>query len=89
MCLAVPGKVLTTGTNALGLLMGQVSFGGVSKEICLAFLPEVKVGDYVIVHAGVALSQVDEKEAAITLELLRQLADSDPAPTPGSGDAVR
>ena len=89
MCLAVPGKVLATGTNAQGMLMGQVAFGGISKEICLAFLPEVKVGDYVIVHAGVALSLVDEEEAAATLDLLRDAGAAIAGPAKGSGDAVR
>lgn len=75
MCLAVPGKVVTALTNALGIPMGTVSFGGISKEICLALLPEVKVGDYVLVHAGMALNVIDEAEAAATLELLRQLGE--------------
>jgi hydrogenase expression/formation protein HypC len=75
MCLAVPGKVVTTVTNALGIQMGTVSFGGISKEICLALLPEVKAGDYVLVHAGMAINVIDEAEAAATLELLRQLGE--------------
>lgn len=76
MCLGVPGKVVRTSTNAGGVCMGQVSFGGVLKEVCLSFLPEVAAGDYVIVHAGFAISQVDEEEAAATLDLLRQLGEA-------------
>ena len=55
MCLGVPGKVVSKEPNALGMMMGVVSFGGVKKEVCLAYVPEVEVGDYVIVHAGFAI----------------------------------
>ncbi len=80
MCLGVPGKVLTVEGNALGMAMGNVSFGGVNKEICLAYVPEAKPGDYVIVHAGFAISIVDEREAEETFELLRQMGElADPA----------
>ena len=73
MCLAVPGKVMEiTGDDPL-LRAGRVSFGGILKEVNLACVPEVKVGDYVIVHAGLAISILDEKEAAITLEYLDQI----------------
>ncbi len=74
MCLAVPGKILSiTGSDTSR--MGQVSFGGVGKEACLAFVPEAKVGDYVLVHAGFAISIVDEAEAAQTLEYFRQIGE--------------
>jgi hydrogenase expression/formation protein HypC len=74
MCLAVPGKLLSvTGSDTTR--MGTVSFGGVSKEACLAFVPEAKVGDYVLVHAGFAISVVDEAEAAQTLEYFRQIGE--------------
>ncbi len=75
MCLGVPGKVLTIEENAQGMSMGTVSFGGVTKEVCLAYLPEVKPGDYVIVHVGFAISRVSEAEAAETFELLRQMGE--------------
>lgn len=82
MCLAVPGKLLSiTGSDESR--MGQVSFGGVGKEACLAFVPEAKVGDYVLVHAGFAISVLDEAEAIQTLEYFRQigeLADSETKP---------
>ena len=75
VCLGVPGKVLTVEENAQGMTMGTVSFGGITKEVCLAYLPEVKPGDYVIVHVGFAISQVSEEEAAETFEILRQMGE--------------
>jgi hydrogenase expression/formation protein HypC len=74
MCLAVPGKLLSI-TGEGETRMGQVSFGGVGKEACLAFVPEAKVGDYVLVHAGFAISVLDEAEAAQTLEYFRQMGE--------------
>ena len=75
MCLGVPGKVLGITRHAVGMQMGTVQFGGIQKEICLSFLPDIEVGDYVIVHAGFAISQVDEEEAARTFEILREMGD--------------
>jgi hydrogenase expression/formation protein HypC len=74
MCLGIPGKVIEVRTEA-GLPMGRVDFGGVRKVACLAYVPDVKPGDYVIVHVGFAISQVDEEEALRTLELLDQMGD--------------
>ncbi len=75
MCLGVPGQVVRRFENELGMVMGTVDFGGIHKEVCLAYVPEVKVGDYVIVHVGFALNKVDEEEARETLELLRRMGD--------------
>jgi hydrogenase expression/formation protein HypC len=75
MCLGVPGKVISTEDNPLGVRMGQVSFGGIVKETCLAYTPEAQVGDYVIVHAGFAISRLDEEEAQRTLEALAELEE--------------
>jgi len=75
MCLAVPGKIMSIEENALGVNMGKVSFGGIVKEACLAFTPEAQVGDYVIVHAGFAISRLDEEEARQTLEMLAELEE--------------
>ncbi len=72
MCLGIPGKVVEVDDSG-ALRMGRVDFGGVRKEACLAYLPAVGVGDYVIVHVGFAISQVDEEEALRTIELLRML----------------
>ena len=74
MCLAVPGKILDVSGSDTSRT-GTVSFGGVSKEACLTFVPEAKVGDYVLVHAGFAISVVDEAEAAQTLEYFRQIGE--------------
>jgi hydrogenase expression/formation protein HypC len=83
MCLGVPGKVVSTETNALGVLMGKVSFGGTLKEVCLSFVPEVVPGQYVIVHAGFAISLLDEAEARETLDLLQEVALAEPTPELG------
>ena len=74
MCLAVPGKVLSVAGER-ELRAGQVSFGGVIKQVSFAYVPEVKIGDYVIVHVGFALSVVDEREANQTFEYLRQMGE--------------
>jgi hydrogenase expression/formation protein HypC len=76
MCLGVPGKVVEMiGESPLGMPMARVSFGGIIKEACLAYVPEVQVGDYVIVHAGFALSVIDEEEAMEVFEILREMQD--------------
>jgi hydrogenase expression/formation protein HypC len=76
MCLGVPGKVVEMiGESPLGMPMARVSFGGIIKEACLAYVPEVQVGDYVIVHAGFALSVIDEEEAMEVFEMLKQMQD--------------
>ena len=75
MCLAVPGKVTSiTGDDSL-TRMGKVDFGGVLKEVSLAYVPEVQLGDYVIVHVGFALSRVDEEEANTVFEYLKQMEE--------------
>ncbi len=76
MCLAVPGKVLETYREA-DLLMGKIDFSGVAKRACLEFVPQVKVGEYVIVHAGFALSAIDEAEAMRIFDYLRQMKELD------------
>ena len=77
MCLGVPGKILSLEPNAIGMMMGKISFGGVAKEVCLAYVPEAQVGDYVIVHAGFALNTMNEEEANEVFELLRQMGEID------------
>jgi hydrogenase expression/formation protein HypC len=73
MCLAVPGKILTMDGLEPILRTGKVQFGGIVKEVHLAYLPEAKVGDYVIVHVGFAISIVDEKEATRVFEYLKEM----------------
>ncbi len=80
MCLGVPGKVVRVDETSVGVSMGQVSFGGVLKEICLAYTPEVKVGDYVLVHVGFAISKIDEDHANEVLEALRQIGELSEVP---------
>jgi len=77
MCLGVPGKILSLEPNTVGMTMGKVSFGGVAKAVCLAYVPEAQVGDYVIVHAGFALNRLDEQEANEVFELLKQMGELD------------
>ncbi|MFJ6215408.1 HypC/HybG/HupF family hydrogenase formation chaperone [Streptomyces sp. NPDC092296] len=72
MCLAVPGRVVGIEERD-GTRMAQVDFGGVVKDVCLAYLPEIEVGDYAIVHVGFALQRLDEESARATLELFEQL----------------
>ena len=77
MCLGIPGRVIDIHDEA-GLPMGRVDFGGVRKDACLAYLPETRVGDYVIVHVGFAISHVDEAEALRTLEILGEMGVMEP-----------
>jgi len=72
MCLGIPGQVVSLDDTS-GLRMGKVQFGGVVREVCLEYVPEVALGDYVIVHAGFAISPVDEEEAARTYQLLEEM----------------
>ena len=72
MCLGVPGKIVDI-YEANGLQMGRVDFGGVLKEVCLAYVPDAQIGNYTIVHVGFALNILDETEALETLQLLREI----------------
>jgi len=72
MCLGVPGRVEAVWLDQ-GTRMGTVDFGGVRKEVCLAYVPEVDVGDYTIVHVGFAITRLDEQSALETLELFRSI----------------
>jgi hydrogenase expression/formation protein HypC len=77
MCLAVPGELLEiTGDDDL-TRTGRVSFGGVIKEVSLAYTPEAKLGDYVLVHVGFAIQTINEEEAQRTLALIRELQDAE------------
>jgi len=68
MCLAIPGKIIELEGSEQISRMGKVSFGGAVKEVSMAYVPEAKVGDYVVVHVGFALSVLDEAEALLTLK---------------------
>lgn len=75
MCLAIPGKVLEI-EHQTHPKMGKASFGGIQKRICLDWIPDAQVGDYVIVHVGFAISKMDEREARKTLELFEEMGGS-------------
>ncbi len=75
MCLGVPGKVVEIQENPLGMTMGKVNFAGVTKEVCLAYVPDVQLGDYVVVHVGFALSRIDEEEAMQVFEYLKEMEE--------------
>ncbi len=76
MCLAIPGRVENISTETDDVFRSaRVSFGGVTKEVNMAMVPEAQPGDYVLVHVGVAISVVDEDEARKTFEYLRQIGE--------------
>jgi len=77
MCLAIPGKVESIDGEDTLARVGRINFGGILKEASLAYVPDVKVGDYVIVHVGFALSKVDEAEAHKVFEYLRRMDELD------------
>jgi hydrogenase expression/formation protein HypC len=72
VCLAIPGRILSVSGDEPIMRVGQVDFGGVTKQINLAFVPEASVGDYVVVHVGFALTRIDPEEAGRTLALLAE-----------------
>ena len=77
MCLGIPGRILEMHDDR-GLSMGRVDFGGVRREVCLAYVSgQVRPGDYVVVHVGFAISKVDEAEARRTFEVLREMSQLD------------
>jgi hydrogenase expression/formation protein HypC len=84
MCLGIPGKLVETYAQD-DLPMGRVEFGGVRKEVCLAYTPEAAVGDYVIVHVGFAISRVDEAEAREIFSYLRQIGEAGAEEEGGGG----
>ena len=73
MCLAIPGKVIEIQEDAAGVRMGKANFGGIVKQVCLEYTPEVTCGDYILVHVGFALSKVDTAEAQRTYQALEEL----------------
>jgi hydrogenase expression/formation protein HypC len=72
MCLGVPGKVIEI-YESNGIRMGKVDFGGLTKEVCLAYVPEIALGDYTIIHVGFAITQLDEASAQESLALIRAM----------------
>jgi hydrogenase expression/formation protein HypC len=72
MCLGIPGKIVDTYQKDT-LPMGKIDFGGITKEVCLAYVPEATVGDYALVHVGFAISLMNEEEALETLNLINEV----------------
>lgn len=72
MCLGVPGQIVEVHEGGL-MRMGKVDFGGIVREVCLAYVPEAQVGDWVVVHVGFAISRLTEEEAQETLQLLGEV----------------
>ncbi len=90
MCLGIPGKLLAVREQD-GLAMGKVEFGGIAKDICLAYVPEAQVGDYVLVHVGFAISRIDEQEAQEIFSYIQQieaLSDWENGDLPGPAAAA-
>jgi hydrogenase expression/formation protein HypC len=77
MCLAVPGKIESINNEGDLLRTGKVNFGGIVKDINLGYVPEAKVGDYVVVHVGFAISTLDQAEAERVFEYLREIDELD------------
>jgi hydrogenase expression/formation protein HypC len=87
MCLAIPGKLIEIAADPNGVRMGKANFGGIVKQVCLEYTPEVEVGDYVLVHVGFALSKVNEEEAARTYALLDEMKQLGELETPDLDDS--
>ena len=85
MCLGIPGKVVKTFREH-HVLMGKVDFSGVTKQVCLEHVPEVKIGEYVLVHVGFALSHIDEKEAQVVFDFLKDMNQLDELAIPSPRD---
>lgn len=78
MCLAIPGKILSISDEDDPIMrIGKVSFGGIVKEVNLAYVPEAQIGDYVIVHVGFAISTLDQAEAEVVFKYLEQIGELD------------
>lgn len=76
MCLGIPAKVIELFVKD-GMKMAKVDFGGVIKDACMEYLPEVKIGDFTIIHVGFGLSIIDEQEANETLDLIKKIESLD------------
>ncbi len=85
MCLGIPGKIVEVQDSPL-MRMGRVDFGGIVRDVCLAYVPEADVGDYVIVHVGFAISRLDEEEARETLQLMAEAGILGQEPDGGRGE---
>jgi len=82
MCLGVPGQVVRVDESPVGMTMGLVSFGGITREVCLAYTPEAGVGDWVLVHVGFAISKIDEEHAQEIFAVLSEMGELEVAGSP-------
>jgi hydrogenase expression/formation protein HypC len=82
MCLAIPGKLIEVAPDPNGVKMGKANFAGIVKQVCLEYIPDAKLGDFVLVHVGFALQKVDEAEAARTYQALADLQQLGELDTP-------
>jgi len=85
MCLAVPGKVIEVERTELGLVRGRVEFGGIVKEVNLSYTPDVRIGEYVVVHVGFSISTLDENEARQVFRYLEELGALQELDPPADG----
>ncbi len=88
MCLAIPGKVIEMHREH-EMLMAKVQFGGISKRVCLEYVPEAQIGDYVLVHVGFALAVIDAEEAEKTFKLFEEMGQLGELDAPQAGEAAR
>ncbi len=79
MCLAIPGQISSLHENA-GVPMARVDFGGITRDACMSYLPDARIGDYVLVHVGFAISKLDAEEAARTYQYLSEMDQLDRTP---------
>lgn len=86
MCLGVPGRVVEVRDSPVGMTMGRVSFSGITKEVCLAYVPDVQVDEWVVVHVGFAISRIDEAEAARVFDYLAEMDELGELAIPQPGD---
>ncbi len=87
MCLGVPGKVVSIEESAVDMPMGVVSFGGIAREVCFAYTPDVKPGEYVLVHVGFAISKLDEDHALEVFKTLKEMGELEGIDLPKDGSA--
>ena len=88
MCLAIPGKVIETFREH-EMLMGKVDFDGVQRRVCLECVPEIQIGDYALIHAGIAISRIDEAEARRVFEYLAEMNELDELAQDGADEISR
>src|ERR1700716_743342 len=82
MCLAIPGKIIEIDEDPHGVKMAKANFGGTVKQVCLEYTPEVRLGDYVLVHVGLALGKINEAEAIRTYKALEEMQQLDELEVP-------